>query len=242
MQIAAYASDAEGNVSLPAVTRAFAESLREKISLRPESVVENTAEDEAPQQSLLTLNWKDMVRIGLADRRALIVFAVIGPLMEQVGDRIDDYVAEFVQTAAASGIEIDAASGISIGLAVAAALIVLFVIVSIAAAFLQYHDFELWLDGRTLRSRAGLLTQHEHSMDLEKIQTLRLQQGIVQAMQRRFHMTARQAVASGKQRNKKVFTIPSVTAEQADMLRREFLAPEAGTLSQDPRSEDFSLR
>jgi uncharacterized membrane protein YdbT with pleckstrin-like domain len=225
--------------SLPAVTRAFADSLQEKISRKPDSVVEDTDDDEAPVQTLLTLNWKDMVRIGLADRRALIVFAVIGPLMEQAGDRIDDYVAEFVQRAAASGIEIDAASGITIGLAVAAALILLFVIVSIAAAFLQYHNFELWLDGRTLRSRGGLLTQHEHSMDLEKIQTLRLQQGIVQGIERRFHMTARQAVASGKQRNKKVFTIPSVTAEQSGRLRRKLLAPEAGTLSQDPRCEDF---
>jgi putative membrane protein len=234
------AGSASDEGSLPAVTRAFADSLREKISRKPDSVVEDADELEAPLQSLLTLNWKDMVRIGLADRRALIVFAVIGPLMEQAGDRIDDYVAEFVQRAAASGIEVDAASGISIGLAVAAALVLLFVIVSIAAAFLQYHNFELWLDGRTLRSRGGLLTRHEHSMDLEKIQTLRLQQGIVQGMQRRFHMTARQAVASGKQRNKKVFTIPSVTAEQADMLRREFLTPEAGALSQDPRSEGFT--
>jgi putative membrane protein len=226
--------------SLPAVTRAFANSLREKISGKPAAGDAETSDDEEPLESLLTLNWKDMVRIGLADRRALIVFAVIGPLMEQVGDRIDDYAAEFVTRAAASGIEIDAASGVSIGLAVAAALILLFVIVSIAGAFLQYHNFQLWLDGRTLRSRGGLLTQHEHSMDLEKIQTLRLQQGIVQGMQRRFYMTARQAVASGKQRSRKVFTIPSVSAAQAAMLRSRFLAPEAGALSQDPRSEDFS--
>jgi putative membrane protein len=131
------------------------------------------------------------------------------------------------------------ASGVSIGLAVAAALLLLFMAISIAAAFLQYHKFELWLDGRTLRSRAGLLTQHEHSMDLGKIQTLRLQQGIVQGIEQRFHMTARQAVASGKRRNKKVFAIPSVTAAQAGTLRRNFLAPEAGVLSQDPRSADF---
>ncbi len=159
--------------------------------------------------------------------------------MEQLEDDIESYVDAFVRAAAANGIQIDTASGISIGLAIVLGLVLLFVLVSIAAAFLRYHNFELWLDGETLRSRGGLLTRHEHSMDLGKIQTLRLQQGIVQRWQRRFRMTARQAVASSKRQRKKVFTIPTLTAHQADRLRGEFLTPEAGQLSQDPRSAAF---
>ena len=56
-------------------------------------------------------------------------------------------------------------------------------------------------------------------VDLSKIQTLRLQQGIVQRWQKRFRMSARQATASGKDRSQKIFTIPVVTAELADQLR-----------------------
>ena len=77
-------------------------------------------------------------------------------------------------------------------------------------------------------------------MDLGKIQTLRLQQGIVERWQQRFCMTARQAIASGKDRNKKIFSIPSVPIDKADQLRKLFLTPEAGDLSQDPRFGEFT--
>ena len=188
---------------------------------------------------LVKLDWRDMVRIGLADRRALIVFAFIGPLMEQIGEQMDSYIERFVLLAAANGIHFDAASGAWAAVAIVILVLLLFMLISITAAFLSYHRFTLWLDGATLRSRGGLITTHEHSMDLGKIQTLRLQQGIVESWQKRFKLTARQAKASGKDQAEKVFTIPSVAVDTADRLRMLFYAPEAGVLTQDPRSAEF---
>jgi len=227
----------EGN--LPAVTRGFADSLRERIG-KPR-IVESAADDAtaADAGALVHLAWRDMIRIGLADRRALIVFAFIGPLMERIDENIDRYISDFIQVAAANGIEFDTASGISIGITIFVGVILLFMIVSIAAAFLRYHNFQLFLDGRTLRSHAGLLTAHEHSMELGKIQTLRLEQGVVQRLLGHYRFTARQAVSSGKDRSQKVFVVPVVTSELADTLRRKFLAPEGGRLSQDPTSTGF---
>ena len=227
----------EGN--LPAVTRGFADSLRERIG-KPRAV-ERAADDgnEADAGALVHLGWRDMIRIGLADRRALIVFAFIGPLMERIDENIDRYISDFVQVAAANGIEFDTASGISIGITILIGVILLFIIVSIAAAFLRYHNFQLFLDGRTLRSHAGLLTAHEHSMELGKIQTLRLEQGVVQRLLGHYRFTARQAVSGGKDRSKKVFVVPVVTSELADSLRKRFLAPESGRLSQDPTGTGF---
>ena len=226
----------EGN--LPAVTRGFADSLRDRIG-KPRTVeIAEDEDSEADAGALVHLNWRDMIRIGLADRRALIVFAFIGPLMERIDENIDRYVENFIRIAAANGIELDAASGISIGLTIFVAVILLFVVVSIAAAFLRYHNFQLFLDGRTLHSHAGLVTAHEHSMELGKIQTLRLQQGIVQRLLGRYRFTARQAT-SGKDRSRKVFVVPVVTAELADELRKKFLAPEGGRLSQVPTSAGF---
>lgn len=228
----------EGN--LPAVTRDFANSLRERIG-KPRELEPSEKEDSKPATgALVHLDWRDMIRIGLADRRALLIFAVIGPLMEQIEDDVDRFISDFIAVAAANGIEINAANGVSIGIGIAVAVILLLVIVSIAAAFLRYHNFQLFLDGRTLRSNAGLVTAHEHSMDLGKIQTLRLQQGVVQRWLKRYRMTARQAVSSGKNRSAKVFVVPVVTAELADVLRQEFLAPEAGRLTQDPTSAQFA--
>ena len=228
----------EGN--LPAVTREFADNLRKQIGGAKKVDHEIAAEDEAAHELLLQLDWRDMIRIGLADRRALIVFALIGPLMEQMGDEIERYAEQAVMTVAAGATQIGVSKGIYIGIALVVAVFLLFAIISIAAAFLRYHNFELFLDGRTLRSHGGLLTRHEHSMDLEKTQTLRLQQGIVQVWLRRFTMTARQATSGRKQGGKKkMFTIPVVTADQADKLRPVLFSGEAGRLSQDPRKDAY---
>ena len=227
----------EGN--LPAVTRDFADALRERIG-KPRTV-ESTDDADSTDDAvaLVQLGWRDMIRIGLADRRALIVFAFIGPLLERIDENIDRYLSDFIQAAAANGIEFDTASGISIGITIFVGVVLLFMIVSIAAAFLRYHNFQLFLDGQTLRSHAGLLTAHEHSMELGKIQTLRLEQGIVQRLLGRYRFTARQAVSSGKNRSQKVFVVPVVTAALANTLRRKFLAPEGGRLSQDPTGPGF---
>ena len=223
---------------LPAVPREYADSLRERIgSQRTIDPAEGAAGEAGP---LVNLDWRDMIRIGLADRRALIIFAFIGPLMERVDENFDRYLSDLIQFAAANGIEFDAFNSVSIGITIFIAVMLVLVIASIAAAFLRFHNYQLFLDGQTLRSRAGLFTAHEHSMDLGKIQTLRLQQGIVQRLLGRYRFTARQAVSSGKNRSQKIFVVPVVTAEIADSLRKKFLAPDGGRLSQDPTSDEFS--
>jgi putative membrane protein len=227
----------EGN--LPAVTRAFADALRARIGGAAPG--EETAEPVAKPAAaaLVRLDWRDMIRIGLADRRALIVFAFIGPMADQLDENIEEFIADFVKAAAANGVHFDTTGGVTIGVVVVAALALVFILVSVAAAFLRYHNFELALDGRTLRSQGGLVTRHEHSMDLGKIQTIRLQQDIIQRWLKRYRMTARQAISGRKHRSGKVFTIPVVTAELADELRLRFLRPEAGRLTQDPYSNAF---
>lgn len=224
---------------LPAVTRAFADALRTRVAERRGTAHADIPQDSAPPNTLLSLDWRDMVRIGLADRRALLVFAIIGPLLERLGDDAERIIANSIERAADDAFQFGVASGVLIITIAMTGLLVLLALISIFAAFLRFHNFELWLEGSSLRSQGGLLTRHEHAMDLGKIQTLSLRQGIVQRWQKRLRMTAHQALSSGRQRNQKVFVVPSVTAAQADHLRRSFLAPEAGVLSQDPGSAAF---
>lgn len=228
----------EGN--LPAVTRTFADSLRERIG-KPRALEADGDEEpvDADATALLRLGWRDMVRIGLADRRALLLVAFIAPLLDQMDVKFERYLNSVIQFITANGIELDTVGGLSIGISIAIFVVLLLVIFSIAAAFLRFHNFELFLQGRTLYSNGGLLTRHQHSMELGKIQTLRLEQGVLQRLMKRYRLTARQATSSGKNRNKKVFDIPLLTAEIADTLRQRFLAPEAGRLTQNPRSEEF---
>jgi putative membrane protein len=229
----------EGN--LPAVTRAFAESLRSQISGDTSGEEAVAADTELSGDALVHLDWRDMVRIGLADRRALLVFAVAGPLFERIADNAEQAIADSIAAAARYGLEIDTSNGVWIVIAAVLILLILLALISIAAAFLRYHDFQLFLDNRSLRSHGGLLTRHEHSMDLGKIQTLRLQQGIVQNWLGRFRMTARQATSKGgADAKQRYFDIPVVTVAQADELRPLLLGPEGGALTQDPRSGQFA--
>ena len=228
----------EGN--LPAVTRTFADSLRERIG--KQRTVETDGQDEpvdADATALLRLGWRDMIRIGMSDYRSLILVAFIAPLLDQIDVKFERYMNDVIQFITANGIDLDAVSGLSIGISIAIFAVLLLVAVSIAAAFLRFYNFELFLQGQTLYSNGGLLTRHQHSMELGKIQTLRLEQGVLQRLLKRYRLTARQATSSGKNRNKKVFDIPLVTAEFADMLRQNFLTPEGGRLTQNPRSEEF---
>ena len=225
----------EGN--LPAVSREFARALRERIGNNTGAERDNNT---APAEVLVKLDWRDMIRIGVTDRRALIVVAFIGPFLDQFDNKIEGVIEGTIETVDFGLIQLDTDTGAMIVVSIVIAAALLLLMISIGAAFLRFHNFELFLDGRTLRSHGGLLTRHEHSMDLEKIQTLRIQQGVLQSRLRRYKMTARQAISGRRQRGQKMFVIPVVTAKLADELRRTLMAPEGGTLTQDPRSDQFT--
>ncbi len=222
-------SGSEGR--LPAVPRAFASALRARIGAGDGTAGEL---DRPAAEPLLRLDWRDMVRVGLADRRALVVLALIGPFAEQLDDRIEQAVANYLEDVAGGVQELSLAGSALVVAGFVGALLLVLALISIAAAFLRYHGYELRLEGRTLRSTGGLLTRHEQSLEPGKIQMLIQRQGLVERWQKRFRMTARQAVSGRRQPGATPFTIPTITASRADEFRRLVLAPEAGRLSQDP--------
>jgi len=227
--------------SLPAVPRAFAEALRERIG-RPlgQAYAADSPENIATSEPLLALTWRDMVRIGLSDKRVLLVMALLSPLLDRLGDETDEVISSYLDNATQGAMQFGVAGGVFLFVAIGIGVILLLALISIAAAFLRYHNFTLHLDGSTLRSRGGLLTRHEVSMDLGKIQTLRLQQGIILRGFKRFVMTARQARSSHRNDSSKNFTIPVVTEELATSLRRRFLRQEGRGLVQIPTNSHFN--
>jgi len=230
----------EGN--LPAVPSQFAESLRERIGRplsRPQTAMDDVDDDIEPQL-LLRLDWRDMIRIGLSDKRALLVLALLGPIFERLGDGADEVIASYIDSATQGAMQFGIVAGVFIVTAIGIGLVFALALISIAAAFLRYHNFKLFLDGSTLRSRGGLLTRHEVSMDLGKIQTLRLQQGIILRLFKRFKMSARQARSSQKNDSSKNFMIPVVTGELGTVLRKRFLKEEGRGLMQIPTSDRFN--
>ena len=232
-------SDDEG--VLPAIRRDLAESLKERIGRQSGRAPEASDDDiDAELEPLIQLDWRDMVRIGLADKRIFLVLALIGPFFEQMGDKIEENIAPVIEKAVEGAMQYGVAPGAGIIFAFVFAICLSLMLIAIAAAFLRYHRFRLFLDRRRLRSHGGLLTTHEVSMGLDKIQTLRLQQGIMLRWLKRFRMTARQARSSHKNDSSKNFTIPVVTTTEAADLRELMLEDEGKGLVQDPSSPLFS--
>lgn len=233
------AGSAGSEGELPAVKTEFAEALRERIGkvskTAPEAMAPRAMAETPP---LLKLDWRDMIRIGLADRRAFVFLAVIAPFFEQISE-------EFGQ-AIANQIEDVAADVAAMGTAIAATLlgtmvflvIVMLVIGSIIAAFLRYHNFTLYLTDGRLRSTGGLFTRHEATMETGKVQVARVSQGIVLRWTERVRLVLKQA-SSKSQKASKSFSIPAAPPGFQQPFLGDVFAPEAAGLDLDFESESL---
>ena len=149
---------------------------------------------------LLKLGPADMVRIGVANRNFIFVAAMVGILTDLL--QPGDFLAPLLEALAAS---VDNAASAFSGLGALAQLVLVVVLIlgalaaalilTVTAAFLRHHAFTLWHDGRTFRSRAGLLTQREVVVEAPKIQQLSVSQDLVMRWFGRFRLRALPAAA-----------------------------------------------
>ncbi len=220
---------------LPAIRAAYAHELQTRI--------DGTANggDGRPEQpdSLLRLSFADVVRVGLADGRALLLLAALGPLLEQGGDRLE----RLINNAAETGVDrlqsFGSGGGLSVVLTIVAVALLALAIGSVVAAFLRLHDFRLTLDGRRLQTVGGLLTRHQASMSVNKVQLVRMTQNIVLRLFRRYRLTVRQISSAGNKNESRSIVIPIVDEECGDWLTRELLEPEGRDVRMNPADSRF---
>ena len=233
------AGSAKQEGHLPAIKSVLADSLKERIrSDRQVSGIEEgtgTIEDGRP---LLQLGNMDMVRIGLSSNRALIFLVLLGPLFDNIGDRLEESIGEviFLESIDEAGISI--ASSVGLVAAISIAILLLLAAASIIGAFLRYHGFVLRADSDVIRSTGGLLTRHEHSVNLEKIQSLRAMQNPILRIFGRFRLRAKQA-SSGKPGRGKQFIIPICEPVQLPELANEVFGDEFAGSDLLPQSASF---
>ncbi len=219
---------------LPAIKEAYAHELQSRIDGAA------NAGEEQPEQpdTILRLSFADVVRVGLADGRALLLLAALGPIIERGGDRVE----RLIYNVAESGFDRLHSFGAGGGLLVLTLLVVAVLVLaigSVAAAFLRFHDFRLTLDGRRLQTVGGLLTRQQASMSLDKVQRVRMTQNIVLRLFKRYRLTARQISSAGNKNESNSIVIPIVDEESGDRLTREFLEPEGRDVSMDPTDGRF---
>ena len=229
--------------ALPAVSESLAVSLQRQVTetgVAPSAPAATAADGNAAPEVLLRLGWRDMLRIGLSDRRALVVLAVLGPLFEQLGDAGEALIESYVFRAAAWFGGIDVRTGAIIVATLVVGTLLLLATASTVAAFLRYHDFALTAPGARLHTVGGLLTRHTSSMDVSKIQVLRLQQGMLLRLFGRYRAVFRQATSGGRQAEGKSLVVPVVTPAFLPEIRGLAFGRELAGVELDPHSGRFA--
>lgn len=226
--------------SLPAIKSEFADSLKERIRQEKPSAVNDDQEEELEtnHSPILTLDTGDMVRIGLSSNRAFIFLVLLGPLAEQLESKVGEAIDSTVIAAGLESGRFSLVGGVGLTLAAVVSVFLLLMIASIVGAFLRYHQFRLVTDEDVLRSTGGLLTRHEHSVNLAKVQTLEARQNMMLRFFDRYRMRAKQAT-SGKQGRNKQFIIPLCTPGQLPEIDREVFRDEFPDIEMRPKSDVF---
>lgn len=167
---------------LPAIPRTFADTLRQRIEQQGRSATAPAGADDVAPAPLVKLGPGDMVRIGITDRSVLVGLAALPVLFQAYGEAAE----EFATRAASAASEELLALGLWFGVLVVLVLIVagvaVLALLTVASAFLRFHDFELRHDGSAFRSRAGLLTRKEVVVERAKIQQVSVAQGVIMVL------------------------------------------------------------
>ena len=237
------AGSAKQEGHLPAIKTAFADSLKERIRRvsRGKEVLSDVENEEAaaPEtRTILRLNARDMIRIGLSNNRALIFLVFLGPVIESLSQDVEENIDE---TAIASAIEagqFSLASGIGFGLMIVFGFLVFMAVASIIGAYLRYHNFVLVSGDNVLRSTGGLLTRHEHSVRYAKIQAVFATQNPILRLFGRLRLQAKQA-SSGRPGSGKHFVIPLCEPDQLPTIADEIFGDEFQSIDLNPGTGDY---
>ncbi len=201
----------------------------------------------AADQILLRLSTRDMLRIALADRKAL-VFAGALAALGQATEPFQDVVAGVFMSLQRVVVDLGPLVRASVMVALALTVLVTLLVAVVTAALLRHHDFTLWRRGTAFRSRGGLLTQKEVVVETAKIQQLTLSQNLVLRWFRRYRFGALPAGAiqmPGSEGPANLefadnLSVPLLDASAAESLRRQIFGTEAAGLTLLPARPAFT--
>ena len=140
-----------------------------------------------PGEVLQTLTPADLFRMGLTRPRGLLL-AVLVAVLGARSDRVKDAVTGAFGAARSTVEGWDPLSMLLAAVGLAIAWVIVSRVGGVADTFRKYHGFTMWREGRSYRTRAGLLTQKEVVVRTRKIQMLRLYQDLVQRWFRRYRL------------------------------------------------------
>ena len=229
---------------IPAVSRDFANALRQRIEQRPQRASARAAPREEGPALLVKLDAADMVRIGLTDRSVLIGLAILPAFYQAYDDALQAFATRAVATVSEEFAELGLGAGLLVVTGLAVVGLVVLAVVTVASAFLRFHDFELIQDGSAFRSRAGLLTRKEVVVERAKVQQLRVEQGVVMRLLQRCRLKMLPATSGAPSGNStpvgaQMLQVPLLDLDLLGDLRRRVFGDEGTLLQLRPGRDGF---
>lgn len=233
------AGSSSGEGALAGIGTEQAETIRDTILLsqsqqksqttqQDEEPLDITPEQEQPSEVLATAELGDSIRFGLANNSGYFLLALMAPFYKTIQQNIAAWIGEENITAWFDLFSHKAIGIIVMVLLVFVTVIFLVTVVSVVGAILNYHNYRLTLQDKTLKRSSGLLNTHEESLNLQKVQALVRHKNMIARMLGRENLILRQTSSgqSNQQPSKKAsqFLVPSRTAQQSLKLIAE-IAP-----------------
>ncbi len=212
------AGSAKEEVTLPGVASTVVEWVRHRSQ-------ENTAPVQRQGNSAyLSLTLRQVVIVGLTSNALVFVAVLLAPifsLSDTIIDRVAQrWLANYSESLAQTLAGFPTLAVVALLAAAAIGIIVFLAAISVLGSVLRYGRFQLHKKPDRVVSTAGLVTRHEQSLRLKKIQTLRIYQNIRQRLLSCFRVTLTQA-ASEQVGEKGSLTVPYVDRTKAENLLTE---------------------
>lgn len=231
------AGSAQQEAKIVALKLSFAEALKKEIltthdqnDIQPteinveqsnEQIVENDTQDET---ILNTRSLKDLIIHGITNNRVWIFLGGLAPFLDDIGRYVDNFFQNL-------GIDIEQLltfadkSWWQISLwALTLTLLILLPIVlfSIIGSIITFYNYTLSKIGDRYIRRSGLLTKHEVTMKLPRLQMVYRQQDWLDILLNRINLTFEQNNVIGQNvqpggLNNKIM-VPSITADECQTL------------------------
>lgn len=123
-------------------------------------------------EPLARLTTADLLLAGATANEAGVIAAAAAGLLQFTDELPGDLFERLIRDA------VERTEGAYVVVGAAAVLLLMLVgwMISIAGSLVRYHDFTLVVDGGEMRKRYGLLTVHEASVPLQRVQAIRLEE------------------------------------------------------------------
>ena len=220
----------KGNeADLAGISRELAEEIKQIVlKVKSQNVANDDFLDEQPESEhniLATCDLKQLVQYGVTSNGMFWFLIFIAPFMGMLDDILEKWIGEENIKAVVEYLGGGIQGGVLLAVTVFLTLLICMLFFSILGAIVRYYNYDLTLKDSTLKRHSGLLSTHEESAKLPKIQAFVRQTNFIGKWLSVENVVLKQASGQTNQQNARagLFVIPTRTKQQSEELLSECL-------------------